>query len=157
MSNGLQLDSFIDRRTTHFMPLVSFNPFREHQRTRGFLMFLGDIEREQRYEMQKQPFRGVLRERCSENMQQIYKWTSIPKSDLIAILFKSHFGMGVLHIFRTPFLNNLRTPTKGYFWKWVNNKFLLPPCIVPFPNLFFSFYLFCVASMIQNYVYIFST
>ena len=66
MSNGLQLDSFIDRRTTHFMPLVSFNPFREHQRTRGFLMFLGDIEREQRYEMQKQPFRGVLRERCSE-------------------------------------------------------------------------------------------
>ena len=34
--------------------------------------------------------RGVLRKRCSENMQQIY-WR-IPK----ATLLKSHFGMGVL-------------------------------------------------------------
>ena len=31
---------------------------------------------------QKQPSRGVLRKRCSENIQQIYK--------------KSHVGMGVL-------------------------------------------------------------
>ena len=34
--------------------------------------------------------RGVLRKRCSENMQQIYRRT--PK----ATLLKSHFGMGVL-------------------------------------------------------------
>ena len=30
---------------------------------------------------QKQPPRGVPRERCSENMQQIYRRTPIPKCD----------------------------------------------------------------------------
>ena len=30
-------------------------------------------------ELQKQPSRGVLRKRCSENMQQIYKRTPMPK------------------------------------------------------------------------------
>ena len=30
---------------------------------------------------QKQPSRGVLRKRCSENMQQIYRRTSMPKCD----------------------------------------------------------------------------
>ena len=35
--------------------------------------------------LQKRPSRGVLRKRCSENMQQIYR-TPIPK----------HFRMGVL-------------------------------------------------------------
>ena len=31
--------------------------------------------------LQKQPFRGVLVERCSENMQQIYRRTPMPKCD----------------------------------------------------------------------------
>ena len=31
--------------------------------------------------IQKQPSRGVLRERCSENMPQTYKRTPIPKCD----------------------------------------------------------------------------
>ena len=31
--------------------------------------------------IQKQPFRGVLLKRCSENMQQIYRRTPIPKYD----------------------------------------------------------------------------
>ena len=31
--------------------------------------------------MQKQPTRGVLRKRCSENMQQIYRRTTMPKCD----------------------------------------------------------------------------
>ena len=30
---------------------------------------------------QKQPYKGVLRKRCSENMQQIYRRTPIPKCD----------------------------------------------------------------------------
>ena len=30
---------------------------------------------------QKQPPRGVLRKRCSENMQQIYRRTPMPKCD----------------------------------------------------------------------------
>ena len=32
-------------------------------------------------EIEKQPPRGVLRKRCSENMQQIYRRTPMPKSD----------------------------------------------------------------------------
>ena len=32
-------------------------------------------------EIQKQPFRGVLRKKCSENMQQIYNRTSMLKCD----------------------------------------------------------------------------
>ena len=31
--------------------------------------------------LQKQPPRGVLRKRCSENMQQIYRRTPMPKCD----------------------------------------------------------------------------
>ena len=31
--------------------------------------------------MQKQPFRGVIKKRCSENMQQIYRRTPMPKCD----------------------------------------------------------------------------
>ena len=31
--------------------------------------------------IQRQPSRGVLRKRCSENMQQIYKRTPMPKRD----------------------------------------------------------------------------
>ena len=34
-----------------------------------------------RCQLQKQSFRGVFRERCSENMQQIYRRTSMPKCD----------------------------------------------------------------------------
>ena len=30
---------------------------------------------------QKQPFRGALTKRCSENMQQIYRRTPMPKCD----------------------------------------------------------------------------
>ena len=30
---------------------------------------------------QKQPVRGILRKRCSENMQQIYRRTPMPKCD----------------------------------------------------------------------------
>ena len=66
---------------------------------------------------QKQPSRGVLRKRCSENMQQIYRRISMSKCELN----KLHFGMGVLlyikfaacifpeHVF-------LRTPLDGCFW-----------------------------------------
>ena len=32
--------------------------------------------------MQEQPSRGVLMKRCSENMQQIYRRTPMPKCDL---------------------------------------------------------------------------
>ena len=61
--------------------------------------------------LEKKSSRGVFRKRCSENMQQIYTITPMPKSDFnkvekqlklnfltccFATLLKSHFGMDVL-------------------------------------------------------------
>ena len=51
---------------------------------------------------QKQPFRGVLRKRCSENMQQIYRRT--PCQSVISITLRHGcFPVTLLHIFRTTF------------------------------------------------------
>ena len=69
---------------------------------------------------QKQPSRGILRKRCSENIQQIYRRTPMPKCDFNKVLGLVHwcFGIGALlsvccifseHIF-------LRTPLDGCFW-----------------------------------------
>ena len=33
------------------------------------------------FEVKKQPSRGILRKRCSDNMQQTYRRTSMPKCD----------------------------------------------------------------------------
>ena len=51
------------------------------------------------WNFQKQLLRGVPRKRCSENMQQIYKRTPMPKCD-----FKEHLL--------------LRTPLGGCFWSF---------------------------------------
>ena len=52
------------------------------------------------FNSQKQPPSGVLRKRYSENMQQIYRRTPMPKCDFNKIckifLLNSDFGMGVL-------------------------------------------------------------
>ena len=45
---------------------------------------------------QKQPSRGILKKRCSENMQQIHKRIPMSKCDCKATLLKSHFRIGVL-------------------------------------------------------------
>ena len=58
---------------------------------------------------QKQPPRVVLRRRCSENMQQIYRRTPMPKCDLLCNFIEITLRHGcspvnLLYIFRTPFL-----------------------------------------------------
>ena len=46
---------------------------------------------------QKQPFRGVLSKRCSENMPQMYRRTPMPKCDFSKVVhLKLHNGMGVV-------------------------------------------------------------
>ena len=40
------------------------------------------------FDYQKQPPRGVLRKRYSENMQQIYRRTPMPKCDLNKVVLK---------------------------------------------------------------------
>ena len=57
----------------------------------------------------KQPFRGVLGKRCSENMQQIYRRTPMPKlqSTFIEIALRHGYSpVNLLHIFRAPFQQN---------------------------------------------------
>ena len=64
-------------------------------------------------EIQKQPFGSTLRKRCSENNQQIYRRTLVPKCDFhkVALQFYWNHRQGcspvnLLHIFRTPFYKN---------------------------------------------------
>ena len=65
---------------------------------------------------QKQPPGGVLSKRCSENMQQIYRRTPMPKCGFNKVAKQSNFiemalrygcsPVNLLHIFRTPFNKN---------------------------------------------------
>ena len=63
---------------------------------------------------QKEPFRGVLRKRCSENMQQIYRRIPVQKCDFNKVannfieikLWHGCSPINLLHIFRTPFPKN---------------------------------------------------
>ena len=55
------------------------------------------------FDMQEQPSVGDLKKTNSENLQQIYRRTAMPKCDFnkvallcFATLLNSHFGMGVL-------------------------------------------------------------
>ena len=54
--------------------------------TSGFWLFLTKIDCNQ----QKQPFRGVLRKRCSENMQQMYRKKPMPKCDFKMTCYSCH-------------------------------------------------------------------
>ena len=59
--------------------------------------------------LQKQPLKGVLEKRCSENMQQIYRRTPMPKCYFDKVEISLRHGCSpanVLHIFRTPFPRN---------------------------------------------------
>ena len=57
--------------------------------------------------LQKQSSIGVLKKRCSKNMQQIYRRTPIPKYDFNKITLRHGcFPVNLLHIFGTPFPRN---------------------------------------------------
>ena len=66
------------------------------------------------FKLQKQPSRGVLRKRCSENMQQIYRRTPFRSAISIKLLYNFiEIGLqhgcspvNLLHIFRTSFPSN---------------------------------------------------
>ena len=60
-------------------------------------------------EMSGAALRGVLIKRCSENIQQIYRRTPMPKCDFNKIEITLPHGcssVNLLYIFRTPFLKN---------------------------------------------------
>ena len=79
--------------------------------------------------VQKQPSRGVLKKRCSENMPQIGKRTPMPKllCNFIEIALQHKCSpVNLLHIIRTPFHKN----TSG--------RLLLT--VGPRPNKFWTLY-----------------
>ena len=96
------------------------------------IMFLWYIIKSRSFQLQKQLYRGVLRKRCSENMQQIYKRTPVKKRAFNKVVFQLneialwHGCSPVIlqYIFRTLFQ---RTPLKGCFCNYVlhfgNNLF----------------------------------
>ena len=73
--------------------------------------------------IQKQSFRGVLRKRCSGNMQQIYRRTPMPKciSKKLLALRRGYFPVNLLHISRTPFPKN----TSGGLLLFIVKKMLI--------------------------------
>ena len=61
--------------------------------------------------VQKQSPRGVLRKSCFENLQQIYRRTTMPKCDFNCNFIEITLQHGcspvnLQHIFRTPFTKN---------------------------------------------------
>ena len=48
--------------------------------------------------IQKQPSKGVLKKRCSENMQQIYRRTPMPKCDFNKVALRCS-PLNLLHVF----------------------------------------------------------
>ena len=52
---------------------------------------------------QKQPFRGVLRKKCFENMQQIYKRTSMSKCDFNKVVLQSYWNHTSAWVFSCKF------------------------------------------------------
>ena len=56
-----------------------------------------------KFNVEKQPSRGVARKRCSENLQQIYKKINMPKCDFNTTFLKSHFSMGISRKFAAYF------------------------------------------------------
>ena len=64
--------------------------------------------------IQKQPSRGVLIKKCSENMQQIYRRTNVPKCD-----FNKNSFIGIFRSFWSHSENSCwRTPLASCFFIW---------------------------------------
>ena len=62
------------------------------------------------YNFQKQPLRGVSRNRCYENMQQIYRRTLMPKSDFNKValqLYWNHISSSVFSCKFAAYFQNI--------------------------------------------------
>ena len=94
-----------------------------------------------RLDLQKQPFRGVLRKRCSEIRQQTYRRALIPKCDFNQVALQLHwnqtsacvsFPVNLLHIFRTHFYKNTyRGLPFGKCSRWFHFFGLCGKCALP--------------------------
>ena len=60
------------------------------------------------YELQKQPPRGVSKKRCSENMQQIYRRTPMPKCDFNKVALQLYWNRTSTWVFSCNFASYLQ-------------------------------------------------
>ena len=109
----------ISRKTQHFQKLTQVR-YILYGRERQRLKTPEQIACVLCLHVQKHSHRGVLRKTCSENMQQIYRRTPMPKCDFCnfieitillcnfieIILRHGDSPINLLHIFRTPFPKN---------------------------------------------------
>ena len=88
--------------------------------------------------LQKQPSRSVLRKRCSENIQQIYKRAPMPKCDFDKVglqLYWNHTSawvfsaVNLLHIFKIPFSRNTSGWLLLFLYSFLFQRFA---CFLPF-------------------------
>ena len=78
-------------------------------------------------DIQKQSSRGVSRKRCSENMQQLYRRTPMPKCDLNKVVLQLYWNHTSAWVFTYKFaayFQNTYT-SEGNFWR--------EPLFFPFP------------------------
>ena len=61
-------------------------------------------------DVQKQPFRGVLLKRCSENMQQIYRRTPMPKCNFNKVALQLYWNRTSVWVFSCKFTAYFRIP-----------------------------------------------
>ena len=79
-----------------------------------------------RYNIQKQPPTGVLRKRCSEKMQQIYRRTPMPKCNFNKVAKQLYWNLTLAWVFSCKFAayfqNNFsEQPLDGCFWIFIAN------------------------------------
>ena len=67
----------------------------------------------------KQLPRGCLRKRCSENMQQIYRRTHLPKNDSNKVVLQLHQNCTSTWIFSCKFASYFRTPFPKNTFGWL--------------------------------------
>ena len=87
-----------------FAPLDGFHKtFNFDKVLPGFWCFLTNYKTQWAFNIQKQPSRGVLRERCSENMQQNYRWTSMPKCNFDKVALQLYWNRTSAWVFSCKF------------------------------------------------------
>ena len=68
-------------------------------------------------DLQKQPSRGVLVKRCSKNMQQIYKTTSMPKCDFNKVAKQLYWNRTLAWVFSCKFASYFQsTFSEEHLW-----------------------------------------
>ena len=68
-------------------------------------------------DLSKQPLRGVLRKKCSENMQQISWGASMPKCDFNKVALQLYWNPTSAWMFSIKFATNVKNDfSQGHIW-----------------------------------------